>query len=103
MCDYDSKGDVHVPPPDVEEQDDTRLIGAQSPGVARIEVLSKHITMRNRIAIFMGVFLIAYAYGLDGMLRYAYQPTATNKFANHSLLSTINVVRAVVAAAAQVC
>ena len=38
----------------------------------------------------------------DGTLRYAYQPTATSKFGNHSLLATINVVRAVVAAAAQV-
>ncbi|KAF2643833.1 siderochrome-iron transporter-like protein Sit1 [Massarina eburnea CBS 473.64] len=86
-----------------EEQhhDENSLIGKKSPGVARIEALSAHISTGNRIAIFLGVFLIAYAYGLDGTLRYAYQPTATSSFANHSLLSTINVVRAVVAAASQ--
>ncbi|KAL5403476.1 ferrioxamine B transporter [Paraphaeosphaeria minitans] len=95
------KGDGSKPREEYEDRGSQPLIGTQSPGVARIEALSKHITTGNRIAIFIGVFFIAYAYGLDGTLRYAYQPTATSGFGNHSLLSTINVVRAVVAAAAQ--
>ena len=41
------------------------------------------------------------AYGLDGTLRYAYQPTATASYAQHSLLATVNVLRAVIAAATQ--
>ncbi|KAJ4305739.1 ferrioxamine B transporter [Kalmusia sp. IMI 367209] len=101
MSEYSPTGKDRASPPEYEEPGSTPLIGTQSPGVARIEALSKHITTANRIAIFFGVFLIAYAYGLDGTLRYVYQPTATSNFANHSLLSTINVVKAVVAAAAQ--
>jgi SIT family siderophore-iron:H+ symporter-like MFS transporter len=81
---------------------DTPLIGKKSPGVVRIEALAAHITFYDRIAIFFGVFLIAYAYGLDGTLRYTYQPTATSDFGGHSLLATVNTIRAVVAAAAQV-
>ncbi|KAF2686870.1 siderochrome-iron transporter-like protein Sit1 [Lentithecium fluviatile CBS 122367] len=77
------------------------LTGTKSPGVLRIEALAAHISLLDRISIFIGVFLVAYAYGLDGTLRYAYQPTATSAFQTHSLLSTINVVRAVIAAAAQ--
>ena len=73
----------------------------KSPGVARVEALSAAITFTDRIFIFLSVFLVAYAYGLDGTLRYAYQPLATASFGVHSLLATINVVRAVIAAAAQ--
>jgi MFS transporter, SIT family, siderophore-iron:H+ symporter len=82
--------------------DHVALIGKLSPGVARIEALSQQITTLNRVCIFFGVFLIAYAYGLDGTLRYAFQPDATSAFGSHSNLATINTVRAVVAAAAQV-
>ncbi|CAI6332394.1 unnamed protein product [Periconia digitata] len=84
------------------DSDSTRgLTGRKSPGVLRIEALSRHISSLDRVFIFIGVFLIAYAYGLDGTLRFTYQPNATDKFKNHSLLSTVNVVRAVIAAATQ--
>ena len=73
----------------------------KSPGVARIEAINQAITRTDRIFIFIGIFFIAYAYGLDGTLRYAYQPSATADFSTHSLLSTINVLRAVIACAAQ--
>jgi len=53
--------------------DDALLLGKKSPGVQRIEILSQHLTLADRIFIFIGVFLIAYAYGLDGTLRYVYQ------------------------------
>ncbi|WYZ46113.1 hypothetical protein EsH8_IX_000338 [Colletotrichum jinshuiense] len=87
-------------PPTYEERSDT-IIGEKSPGVVRIEALSAAITTTDRYFIFFGVFLVAYAYGLDGTLRYAYQPTATNSYATHSLLATVNVLRSVIAAAAQ--
>lgn len=73
----------------------------KSPGVLRIEAIHSVITKWDRVFIFLGVFLIAYAYGLDGTLRYAYQPTATADFEEHSLNASINVIRAVIAAAAQ--
>lgn len=44
---------------------------------------------------------MAYAYGLDGTIRYTYQATATSSYALHSLLATINVLRSIIAAAAQ--
>ncbi|KAJ4116296.1 ferrioxamine B transporter [Fusarium oxysporum] len=72
-----------------------------SPGVQRIKAMSEVITLTNRIFIFFGVFLIAYAYGLDGTVRYAYQPSALNSFEEHSLQSSVNTLRAVIAAAAQ--
>ncbi|KAF9895085.1 Siderophore transporter [Aspergillus nanangensis] len=72
-----------------------------SPGVKRIEVISAQLTLVARIFLFFGVFLIAYVYGLDGMTRFTFQATATSYFEKHSLLSTINVLRSVIAAAAQ--
>ncbi|KAI4669816.1 ferrioxamine B transporter [Alternaria viburni] len=79
----------------------TALPDAKSPGVARIEALNAHTSFINRCCIFFGIFLIAYAYGLDGTLRYTYQPYATAGFQQHSTLATINVLRSVIAAAAQ--
>ncbi|PHH93101.1 hypothetical protein CDD83_953 [Cordyceps sp. RAO-2017] len=73
----------------------------KSPGVARVEALSAAITPVDRVCIFLSVFLVAYAYGLDGTLRYAYQPVATASFGAHSLQATVNVIRSVIAAAAQ--
>jgi len=74
---------------------------AKSPGVQRMEAIHAVMTLWDRVFIFFGVFLIAYAYGLDGTLRYAYQPTATASFDKHSINASINVLRAVIAAAAQ--
>jgi hypothetical protein len=66
------------------------LIGEKSPGVARIEALNAHTSFINRCCIFFGIFLVAYAYGLDGTLRYTYQPYATAGFQEHSTLATIS-------------
>ena len=79
----------------------SRLLGNKSPGVARVEAISSQITRLDRVFLFLGVFIVAYAYGLDGTLRYTYQPYATASFSTHSLLATVNVLRAVIAAAAQ--
>ena len=88
--------------PTRDEMDPSKqLLGEKSPGVARIEAVSSQITLTNRIFIFLGVFIIAYAYGLDGSIRYTFQTTATASFSEHSLLAAINVVRSVIAAAAQ--
>ncbi|RMJ25932.1 transporter [Aspergillus sp. HF37] len=73
----------------------------KSPGAARIKALYSSLTVVERIAIFSSIFLVGFAYGLDGMVRSTYQPYATASFGKHSLLSTINVILAVVAAASQ--
>lgn len=73
----------------------------KSPGVIRVEAISSVITTTDRIFIFLSVFLVAYAYGLDGTVRYVYQPYATASFENQSLVSTVATLRAVIAAAAQ--
>lgn len=81
---YDSMEESKVHP--VEEQsakatgtaqpiDDAQVIltGEKSPGVARIEAINRHLTFWDRVALFIGVFLIGYAYGLDATVRYTYQ------------------------------
>jgi SIT family siderophore-iron:H+ symporter-like MFS transporter len=67
------------------------LPGVKSPGVIRIEALNAHTSFINRCCIFFGIFLVAYAYGLDGTLRYTYQPYATAGFQEHSTLATISM------------
>ncbi|MBE3047020.1 hypothetical protein IMZ48_31740, partial [Candidatus Bathyarchaeota archaeon] len=76
----------------------TKMEDEKSAGVRRIEAIASVITPYDRVAIFFGIFLVAYAYGLDGTLRWAYQPTATASFDNHSLLATVNVARSVIGA-----
>lgn len=49
------------------------LLGKGSPGVRRIEIITSHFRLWDRVVLFMGVFLIAYVYGLDGTVRYTYQ------------------------------
>jgi len=83
------------------DADDTHLLGKKSPGVQRIEAIAAQLTLTDRIFMFVGVFFIAYVYGLDGTLRYSYQPEATNSYGQHSLLTTVGVLRGVIAAAAQ--
>lgn len=77
------------------------ILGAKSPGVQRMEAISATLTLFDRISLFFGVFLIAFAYALDGSVRYPFQAEATSSYSLHSLLSTINTLRSVIAAAAQ--
>ncbi|KAJ5096897.1 hypothetical protein N7456_007618 [Penicillium angulare] len=77
------------------------LLGDGSPGVRRIEILASHFGLWDRVFLFASLFLVAYVYGLDGTVRYTYQPYATQSYGQHSLLATVNVLRAVIAAAAQ--
>lgn len=51
----------------------TPLVVDKSPGIARIEAINRNLTLADRIGLFIGVFLIAYAYGLDGTIRGTYQ------------------------------
>ena len=102
MFDVDEKA-VLPPRSSDEERDGASPIGFKPSGVARVEAITSHTTLRDRICIFSGIFLIAFAYSLDAVLRGTYQPLATSDFNSHSLLSTINVVKSVISVAVQVC
>lgn len=49
------------------------LLGQSSPGVRRIEIITSHFRLPDRICLFFATFLIAYVYGLDGTVRATYQ------------------------------
>ncbi|KAK9900499.1 MFS general substrate transporter [Cystobasidium minutum MCA 4210] len=77
------------------------LLDKVSPGVRRIQAISSCFTTWHRWVLFVSIFLVAYAYGLDGTVRYTYQGYATAGFGQHSLLATVSTVRSIVAAASQ--
>ncbi|EHN02180.1 Arn1p [Saccharomyces cerevisiae x Saccharomyces kudriavzevii VIN7] len=52
--------------------------------------------------LLFSAFVCGYGYGLDGNIRYIYTGYATSSYSKHSLLSTINVINAVVSAASQI-
>lgn len=70
-------------------------------GVSQIQSISSSFTTASRAVLFVGIFLVAYAYGLDGQTRYTYQSYATAGYSQHSLLGTMNTVRAICAAVIQ--
>lgn len=74
----------------------------KSIGVQRIEGIASTLTTTTRIILFVGIFFVGYAYGLDATLRNVYTAYATASYRKHSLLATVNVLRTVFAAAAQV-
>lgn len=41
----------------------SKVIGEKSPGVARVEAIANALTTKDRIFLFLGVFLVSYAYG----------------------------------------
>ncbi|POR36727.1 Siderochrome-iron transporter Sit1 [Tolypocladium paradoxum] len=83
---------------DAEHQPPVR---SRAPGVARMEAVSSQLTALERAWLFCGIFLVGYAYGLESQVRSTYQPYATSSFSLHSYLSTINVLRSVIAVAVQ--
>ncbi|KAL2266005.1 hypothetical protein VTJ83DRAFT_5357 [Remersonia thermophila] len=100
----DNKSETNNPPPE-KAADMTAAARSSSakisPGIRRIKAAAAVLTTRDRVFLFLSVFIIAFAYALDGTLRWAYQPLATASFQQHSLLATVNVLRSVIAAAAQ--
>jgi len=84
-----------------EQDGDGTAFGDKSPGVRRIEIIGQFFEGWHKWVLFFAIFLIAYVYGLDGFTRYAYQSQATSSFSASAQISTVSVVRAIVAAAAQ--
>ncbi|KIA75390.1 hypothetical protein HK57_00109 [Aspergillus ustus] len=93
----DSTAEPNVEGPDAG----SRQLAEKSPGVVRIEAIASNLGTVTRTILFVGLFLLGYAFGLDAVLRSVYQTYATASYSQHSLLSTVNVIRTVFAAAAQ--
>jgi len=72
------------------------------PGVAWTEASSEHITTANRMCILFGVLLVAWASGLDNMLRSVYHNKAMNELNSQALVATVYVAKSVISAATQV-
>lgn len=74
---------------------------ARESGSETSSTTTPKISPVERAFIFLGIFIVGYAYGLESQLRLAYMPYATSSFNLHSYLATINVLRSIVAVAAQ--
>ncbi|WVQ85771.1 hypothetical protein IAT38_007938 [Cryptococcus sp. DSM 104549] len=75
--------------------------GSKSPGVRRIEAIATCFESWHKYVLFGSIFFIAYSYGLDGSVRYTYQATALSVLGTSAQVSTVTVVRSIVAAAVQ--
>ncbi|GAA6033303.1 hypothetical protein JCM8097_006682 [Rhodosporidiobolus ruineniae] len=71
----------------------------KSLGTLRVEAITAQLTTPLRAWLYIGVFLVAYAYGLDSTVRGTLQSYATSSFASHSLLATVNVLKSIIAGA----
>lgn len=72
----------------------------KSYGVQKVEILNKqYSSLANKAMIFVSIFLMAYVYRLDAMVRKTFTAHAINSYRTHSLISTVGVVRSVSAAA----
>lgn len=71
------------------------------PDVACIDAVSSQLTTLECAWLFAAIFLVGCAYSLESQVLSTYQPYATSSFSLHSYLSTINLLRSVVAVAFQ--
>jgi SIT family siderophore-iron:H+ symporter-like MFS transporter len=71
--DHFGENSEKAPHPQVGPLPEVHLLGEGSPGVRRIEIIASHFHLVDRVFLFLGIFLIAYVYGLDGTVRYTYQ------------------------------
>ncbi|SCV02518.1 LAMI_0H00100g1_1 [Lachancea mirantina] len=83
-------------------RDTDKLHATKAIVIRKTEILaSQYDRWYYRIILLFSAFLCGYGYGLDGNIRYIYTSYATNSYAEHSLLSTVNVINGVIAAASQ--
>lgn len=75
---------------------------ARSFGVRKAELMNaQYQGLWWKSIFYIACFICAYVYALDGTIRYTFQNYATSSYAQHSLMTTVNVIRSVVAAASQ--
>ncbi|CAK7910001.1 siderophore iron transporter Arn1p [[Candida] anglica] len=87
---------------EVTKSDPLRNSTSKSIGVRKAELMLKQYQHPGlKILVYFCIFIIGYAYSIDGSLRYTFQAYATASYGQHSLISTVGVIRAVAAAASQ--
>lgn len=64
--------------------------------IEKTEILASQLNWLLRGILFFNVFLVAYAYGLDGQTRNVYQNYASALYNKQAEFGTINVVRSVI-------
>ncbi|CAK7916685.1 siderophore iron transporter Arn1p [[Candida] anglica] len=75
---------------------------SKSIGVRKAEIMmEQYQNPALKIFLFVNVLLVSYVCGLDGTLRFTLQAYATASYGQHSLISTVGVISAVVTAASQ--
>lgn len=86
--------------PQVDNSPETST--SQSHGVQMTELMTaQYNTPLLKVAYYVAAFICSYVYALDGTLRSQFQIYATASYSQHSLFTTVTVIRSVVAAAAQ--
>ncbi|KPM41438.1 hypothetical protein AK830_g5129 [Neonectria ditissima] len=83
------------------EMSEATPVEEKLPGVVRMEAFNNELKFAERCILFMTIFLVSYGYVMDALVRNTYQGYATSSYSQHSLLSTINVIRGVIAAVVQ--
>ncbi len=64
-----------------------------------VRIIANQYGTIGQAFVYFCIFLVTFSYGLDLTIRNVYQAYATNSFARHSLLATINVINGSVSAA----
>ncbi|CAK7916700.1 siderophore iron transporter Arn1p [[Candida] anglica] len=105
MSDSDSFRAKVTDCPSEDEKKDVPIVfksTSKSIGVRKAEIMmEQYQSPALKVFLFVCIFLVSYTYGIDGNLRYTFQAYATASYGQHSLISTVRVIRAVVAAASQ--
>ncbi|SCV99665.1 LAFE_0A08196g1_1 [Lachancea fermentati] len=79
-----------------------RLRATKTITIRKSEIMSaQYNTWYFKAILLFSAFLCGYGYGLDGNIRYVYTSYAASSYQEHSLISTLNVINAIVSAAAQ--
>ncbi|ODV95102.1 hypothetical protein PACTADRAFT_43097 [Pachysolen tannophilus NRRL Y-2460] len=86
----------------IENEEEVEIIETKSVTLRKTEIMAaQYDTIYHKIAILFSAFLVGYGYGLDSQVRSVFTSYATSSYSTHSLMSTVNVIDAVVAAASQ--
>jgi SIT family siderophore-iron:H+ symporter-like MFS transporter len=78
--------DQGVPAPAYYENASPKENILATAGVRRIEAINSQLSQVDRVVVFVGLFLIAYCYGLDGTVRYTYQVSSDVSGQVHELI-----------------
>lgn len=79
-----------------------RNLNIKGSGVVNVEIYKQQYSPTiYKVALFFSIFIVAFVYGLDNLVRFTFQYQATSKYKNRSLLKTVNCIKTVMGAAGQ--